>query len=151
MGLGLDVSAGHNNKSAVGRYGRSVTKYLLPLLDEPRGPLYHRIKGRPEPIAGLENLPTHSLGSGYNLWRMAGWMGQLMGLCFKHLVPETTLFHGMEHLLMPIKGAPSVLTVHDLIFKLFPEYHKRLNHLYLNQAMPLFVEKAHAIIAISES
>jgi glycosyltransferase involved in cell wall biosynthesis len=52
---------------------------------------------------------------------------------------------------MPLRGVPTVLTVHDLIFKLFPEHHKKLNHIFLNQAMPLFVQRADAIITISES
>ena len=42
---------------------------------------------------------------------------------------------------------PTVLTVHDLIFKLFPEYHKKLNYWYLNLAMPLYCRRADAIIA----
>jgi hypothetical protein len=44
-----------------------------------------------------------------------------------------------------------VLTVHDLIFHLFPQHHKRLNYWYLNAAMPLFCRRASAIIAVSSS
>ena len=43
-----------------------------------------------------------------------------------------------------------MLTVHDLIFKLFPEHHKGLNYWYLNAAMPLYVKRADHIIAVSE-
>ena len=67
------------------------------------------------------------------------------------LAPEATLFHATEHLLLPVRGVPTVLTVHDLIFKLFPAYHKRLNYWYLNLAMPLFCRRATAIIAVSEA
>jgi glycosyltransferase involved in cell wall biosynthesis len=41
--------------------------------------------------------------------------------------------------------------VHDLIFKLFPQHHKRLNYWYLNAAMPLFVRRADAIIVVSQA
>ena len=52
---------------------------------------------------------------------------------------------------MPLRGIPTVLTVHDLIFKLFPEHHKKLNYWYLNLAMPLFCRRADAIIAVSQA
>jgi glycosyltransferase involved in cell wall biosynthesis len=52
---------------------------------------------------------------------------------------------------MPLRRVPTVLTVHDLIFRLFPEHHKRLNYWYLNAAMPLYCSRASAIIAVSEA
>ena len=84
-------------------------------------------------------------------WRMAVLLGHIGRLPFNRLVPDAELFHSTEHLLLPLRGVPTVLTVHDLIFKLFPEYHKRLNYWYLNRAMPLYVERASAIIAVSEA
>jgi glycosyltransferase involved in cell wall biosynthesis len=41
--------------------------------------------------------------------------------------------------------------VHDLIYHLFPEHHKPLNYWFLNRAMPLFVQRAREVIAVSES
>ncbi|KAA3663700.1 MAG: glycosyltransferase family 1 protein [Chloroflexi bacterium] len=70
---------------------------------------------------------------------------------FNRLIPDATLFHSTEHLLMPLHGIPTVLTVHDLIFKLFPAYHKKLNYWYLNLAMPIYCRKADAIITISQA
>ena len=52
---------------------------------------------------------------------------------------------------MPLKRVPTVLTVHDLIYRLYPRYHKPMNYLYLNAAMPLYVKRANAVITISES
>jgi hypothetical protein len=43
---------------------------------------------------------------------------------------------------MPLRRVPTVLTVHDLIYKLYPAYHKRLNYWYLNLAMPIFCRRA---------
>jgi glycosyltransferase involved in cell wall biosynthesis len=73
-----------------------------------------------------------------------------MRLGFNRLVPDVTLFHAMEHLLLPLRSVPTVLTVHDLIFRRFPQYHKQLNYWYLNLAVPLYVRRADAIVAISE-
>jgi glycosyltransferase involved in cell wall biosynthesis len=89
--------------------------------------------------------------AGYKPWRMAVWMGHLTGMGFNRLVPGAELFHATEHLLPPLHGVPAVLTVHDMIFRLFPEHQKRLNYWYLNATMPLYCRRAGAIITVSES
>ena len=70
-------------------------------------------------------------------------------LGFNRLVPGVELFHATEHLLPPLRGTPTVLTVHDLIFRRYPAHHKRLNRWYLNATMPLFCHRAGHIIAVS--
>jgi glycosyltransferase involved in cell wall biosynthesis len=82
---------------------------------------------------------------------MSVWMAHLAGIGFDRLVPNCELFHATEHLLLPLHTCPTVLTVHDLIFNLFPERHKRLNRWYLNTAMPLFCRRADTIICVSEN
>jgi glycosyltransferase involved in cell wall biosynthesis len=72
-------------------------------------------------------------------------------LGFDRLLPGAELYHATEHLLMPLRHVPTVLTVHDLIFHLFPQHHKRLNYWYLNAAMPLYCRRANAIIAVSQA
>lgn len=152
MTLVLDVSAGVNVSAGLGRYSRSLTQALLPYLSEPPTLFYNQIAGRSQLITGLEHCPTRRVRLGYKPWRMAVWMGQAVRTPFNPLLPpDTALFHAHEHLLMPLRGVPTILTVHDLIFKLFPEHHKRLNYLFLNNAMPLFVKRADAIITISEA
>jgi glycosyltransferase involved in cell wall biosynthesis len=81
---------------------------------------------------------------------MLVWLGQLGHVGFNRLVPGATLFHATEHLLLPLRGTPTVLTVHDLIFRRYPAHHKRLNRWYLNATMPLFCRRAGHIIAVSE-
>lgn len=151
MTLYIDVSAGVNVAAGLGRYSRSLTRALLPLLDEPPTLFYNRINDRSQPIAGLEHCPEKFVSLGYKPWRMAVWAGQTLHIPFNRLIPDATLFHAHEHLLIPLRGIPTVLTVHDLIYKLFPQHHKRLNHIFLNRAMPLFVKRADHIITISEA
>jgi len=82
---------------------------------------------------------------------MAVWLGQLARLGFDRLLPDAELFHATAHLLLPLRRVPTVLTVHDLIYHLFPQHHKRLNYWYLNLAMPLYCRRADAIITVSAS
>ena len=58
------------------------------------------------------------------------------------------IYHATEHLL-PWTARPSVLTVHDLIFERYPQHHTLANRSFLRVAMPLFVRRADAIIAVS--
>lgn len=151
MTLYLDVSAGVNVPAGLGRYSRALTDALIPLLKTPPALFYNTIAGRSQPVPEWEHLAQRTIQRGYKVWRLQVWSGQLLRRDFSALLPGVTLFHAMEHLLMPLRRVPTVLTVHDLIFKLFPEHHKKLNYLFLNQAMPLFVKHADAVIAISEA
>jgi len=82
---------------------------------------------------------------------MAVWAGQLAHIGFDRLIPGAELFHATEHLLMPLRRTPSVLTIHDLVFRLFPHYHKPLNYTFLNLAVPLFVRRADHLIVVSHA
>jgi glycosyltransferase involved in cell wall biosynthesis len=67
------------------------------------------------------------------------------------LLPGAELYHATEHLLMPLRDVPTVLTVHDLLFRRYPRYHKLQNYLFLNLAVPTFCRRTDAIIAVSEA
>lgn len=149
MALTIDISAGVNVPAGLGRYARSLVKAMLPY-EQPQL-FYNSIPGRTQLIPEFSHLTHYKVDMGYKRWRMAVWLGQLTHRSFNHYVPDTAIFHATEHLLMPLRDVKTVLTVHDLIFKLFPAHHKRLNYWFLNAAMPLFVRRADAVIAISES
>jgi glycosyltransferase involved in cell wall biosynthesis len=110
---------------------------------------YNRERGI-APLSGLDYLPATTVALGYKPWRMLVWLGQLARIGFDRLVPQGTLFHATEHLLLPLRSVPTVLTVHDLIFRQLPGHHKPLNRGYLNLTLPLYCRRATHIIAISE-
>jgi len=147
----LDVSAAVHRRAGLGRYAASLTRALHRRSRQEQGYalFYNRERGI-EPLAGLEHLPSSTVALGYKPWRMLVWMGQLARLGFDRLLPDGTLFHATEHLLLPLRSVPTVLTVHDLIFRRLPEHHKSLNRWYLNAALPLYCRRATHIIAISQ-
>jgi glycosyltransferase involved in cell wall biosynthesis len=150
MPIYVDVSAAVHNKAGIGRYAGSLARALVGR-QPGRFALFYNRGRHTRPPAGLESLPVRTVRAGYKPWRMAVWLGQLTGVGFHRLVPGAELFHATEHLLPPLSGVPTVLTVHDMIFKLFPQHLKRLNYWYLNATMPLYCRRADAIIAVSES
>jgi glycosyltransferase involved in cell wall biosynthesis len=147
----VDVSAAVHSRAGLGRYAESLARHLIADAGAQQDyALFYNRDRTVRPLPGLEDVPARTVRAGYKPWRMAVLLGQWTRLGFNRLVPDAALFHATEHLLMPLLGVPTVLTVHDLIFRRFPRYHKRLNYWYLNLAMPLYVRRADAIITVSE-
>jgi glycosyltransferase involved in cell wall biosynthesis len=146
----IDVAAAVHGKAGLGRYAESLTRALV-AKDPARFALFFNGSGGTKTLDGLKGVSYRSVRAGYKPWRIAVWLGQVAGIGFDRLLPGAELYHGTEHLLMPLRNVPSVLTVHDLIFRLFPQHHKRLNYWYLNAAMPLYCRRASAIIAVSQA
>jgi glycosyltransferase involved in cell wall biosynthesis len=147
----VDVSAAVHSRAGLGRYSEELALALHQTQPDRFALFYNQgVDGRLP--AALEPLPRRSVKWGYKPWRMAVLLAHLSRITFfDRFVPDARVFHSTEHLLMPLRDAPTVLTVHDLIFKLFPAYHKRLNYWYLSLAMPLYCRRATAVIAVSEA
>jgi glycosyltransferase involved in cell wall biosynthesis len=146
----IDVAAAVHGRAGLGRYADSLARTLV-AKDPERYAFFFNQSGNVHPLDGLKGIPVRTVRAGYKPWRMAVWLGQLAALGFDRLLPGAELYHATEHLLMPLRRVPTVLTVHDLIFHLFPQHHKRLNYWYLNAAMPLYCRRANAIIAVSQA
>ncbi len=146
----LDISAAVHRRAGLGRYAASLAYALAPILSGELGIFYNRERGI-TPLPGLMRLPTHTVSLGYKTWRMVVWLGHLARLSFRRLLPDATLFHATEHLLMPLGDLPTVLTVHDVVFHHLPDCHRPLNRWYLRRTMPLYCRRATHIIAVSET
>lgn len=147
----LDISAAVHSRAGLGRYSEQLARAMLQLHPHQVGLFYNQGRDGHYPSSLPQPAKVRNVQLGYKPWRMAVLLGQKMNLSFKRLIPDAVLFHSTEHLLLPLHQVPAILTVHDLIFKKYPEYHKRLNYWYLNQAMPIYCRKADAIIAVSQS
>lgn len=147
----VDISAAVHARAGLGRYSENLAQALIEVQPERFALFYNRGKDGRFPPSLPANIPQKSVQWGYKPWRMAVLLGQWGHIGFNRLVPDADLFHSTEHLLMPLRGVPTVLTIHDLIPQLFPAYHKKLNYWYLNMAMPLYCRRAEAIVAVSQA
>lgn len=146
----VDISAAVHSRAGLGRYSERLARALNDAYPGQIA-LFHNAGAGAQLPASLHGIPRRSVRLGYKPWRMMVLLGHLLRQDFQRLAPDARLFHSTEHLLLPLRSTPTVLTVHDLIYKLYPQYHKRLNYWYLNAAMPLFCRRATAIIAVSEA
>ncbi len=150
MTVYVDVSSAVHQKAGLGRYSANLVRSLYPLLGERLG-LFQVGLGRGPGLQGLEACANEGVPHGYRTWRLEVLLRQLTRRDMTHHLPGAVLFHATEHLLPPFADLPSVLTVHDLIFERYPQYHKRMNYRYLKLGMPLFCRRATAIIAVSQA
>jgi len=150
MTIYYDVAAAVHARAGLGRYAESLGQALI-AAHRDRISLFYNVDATIQSLPRLDGVPRRTIRAGYKRWRMQVWMGQFFGIPLDRLLPGAELYHATEHLLMPLRDIPTVLTVHDLIFRLFPRYHKPLNYAFLNLAMPLFCRRATAIVAVSES
>lgn len=147
----IDISAAVHSRAGLGRYSEKLASTLLAEHPEEIALFYNEGREGRYPSSLPAAAARRHVRLGYKPWRMAILLAHMSHIPFNRLLPGATLFHSTEHLLMPLHDVPTVLTVHDLIFKLFPAYHKKLNYWYLNKAMPIFCQKADAIIAVSKA
>jgi glycosyltransferase involved in cell wall biosynthesis len=145
----LDISAAVHRRAGLGRYAESLARALVAAHPDQYALFYNREQGI-EPLPGLEHILTRTVTLGYKPWRMLVWLGQLARIGLDNLLPDAGLFHATEHLLLPLRSIPTVLTVHDLIFRHLPDHHKPLNRWYLNLTVPLYCRRATHVIAVSE-
>ncbi len=151
MRIAIDLSPAVHQKAGLGRYARTLAEHLTALdrANEYVAFAYGRVAPDALPPS-LRALPSVNVPLDVHPWRMGVWLGHALGLSLDRVLPRVDLFHATEHLLPPLKNVRTVFTLHDLIFQFFPEFHLPLNRWFLQNAMPHFLRRADAIIAVSE-
>ncbi len=148
----LDLSPTAHRRAGLGTYAGELASALHHLEDTADLTLFYNDPAHAHPLpASLSSLPCHTFPLATKPWRLLAAFSQQLNLGLDRWLPECDIFHATEHLLPRLKRCKTVLTVHDLIFALFPEHHLPLNKWFLNRFMPVFVHRADAIITVSES
>lgn len=151
MRIGFDVSPAVHRHAGLGRYAHELlsalvasdhTNEYVTLFNSPRDAL--------KPAPPLDRLPAQRIPLDAKPWRMSVLLAQIFDVSMERWLPPCDIFHATDHLLPRFKTAKTVFTLHDVIFKFFPEYHLPLNRWFLTNAMPHFLRRADAIIAVSE-
>jgi len=145
----VDVSPAVHHRAGLGRYAGELVKALIPLLPGRLAIFYHDA-GRADRFPPLDALPARPHPWPAKPWRLRVMLAHLLRRPMDALVGPAALFHATDHLLPPFRAIPSVFTLHDLIFRLYPETHMPLNRWFLTLMMPRFLRRADAVIAVSE-
>lgn len=150
----VDVGPAVHQRAGLSRYTTSLVEAMMRL-----GPgrvdlrlFYNRHSGHAAPQA-WNQLATSSLPMGQLAWRLSVLASSATRIPYFPLQGAyrgCDVYHATEHLL-PWLPLPTVLTVHDVIFEHYPQYHTWTNRTFLRLAMPLFARRATRIIAVSRA
>jgi glycosyltransferase involved in cell wall biosynthesis len=150
MRITLDLSPYVHRHAGLGRYAGELAAALQRIAPQHEYVgLYHAT--RAIPLEGeLCHLKTARVPLDAKPWRMSVLLAYYARVHMDRWLPQGDVFHATDHLLPPLKNARAVFTIHDLIFRFFPEYHLPLNRWFLGLMLPKFMQRADAVIAVSE-
>ena len=165
----IDASPAVHHKAGLGRYTEELIGALTadPARRGDYVAFYHDA-ATAKPSQRIESLARITTSQPPYPWRLRALLAQLLNLSQDDLLlpaplgggnqskignPKSkigNLFHATEHLLPRFKRMRTVFTLHDLIFRFFPQHHLPRNRIYLTLAMPLFLHRSDRIICVSE-
>ena len=99
----------------------------------------------------LRKMPRYSFMLSNKPWRLRTALTHFGGPPMDASFSGVALYHSTGHLLPRFRRVRTVFTLHDLIPLLLPQYHRPLNRIFFRQMFPRFLQRADAIIAVSEN
>lgn len=156
MVIGFDAKRAVSNFTGLGNYSRLVIESLARELPDSRMLLFTpRMKEsqRLAPILQLPNVEVHTPDCRTGR-RLSGLWRLRKGLTRQAAAQKLTLFHGLSNEL-PLDcrdmGCPTVVTIHDLIFRHFPHGYKAVDRAIYDFKFHRAADAATRIIAVSEA
>lgn len=149
MNIGFDGKRAANNTTGLGNYSRAVITQLTRAFPQNQYFVYTSKVKDHDQIKSFFKLPGVLLRlkkSLYPLWRSIGIKKQL-------LTDRIDLYHGLSHeipLGLQSVGIPAIVTIHDLIFLLFPSQFGVIDRIIYRFKFAHACKSANQIIAISE-
>jgi len=149
MRICIDVQSAVTQRAGVGRYTRELVQHLPEASPDDEFVLaYFDFKAKGAPIApeGVEE-------------RRIRWCpGRIAQLAWKtiHWPPfdafagDADLYHFPNFVLPPLRHGKSVVTIHDMTFLRYPHFTENRNARHLTACMQDTVERADAIITVSQ-
>lgn len=151
MRITVDISPAVHHRAGIGRYAQELLTALVLLDHENEYRTFYNAQRTERPDPPLDCLQSRLVRSGDKVWRSGVALATLGGVGLDRYFPPCDVFHATDYVLPPLRRAASVLTVYDLTFLTFKEYHLPMNRLFLRFMLPRFLQMSDAVIAISEA
>ncbi len=153
--IGIDVTSALTQGGGIGRYTRELVHALVQVDKQHQ---YHLFSAKPPPTLPVPNpLPqgetiTHHTSRLTDRWLYRLWYRLQIPLPVQWFTGPLDLFHSPDFVLPPVSGRiPTLLTVHDLSFRHYPEHFTPALVNYLNRVVPRSVARASHILADSQA
>ena len=152
MRIGFDAKRLFNNFTGLGNYSRFVVKALADHYPDNEYLLYSpKIKSSADSQCYF-NKKNIELKSPSGLQAKAGSIWRSYSLGNVALKDNAQLFHGLSNELPSTKpkGLKTIVTIHDVIYKRYPDFYKPIDRLIYDYKFKTACESADKIIAVSE-
>ena len=149
MRIGFDAKRLYNNLTGLGNYSRTVVGNLSKYYPQNEYFLYTtKVTDSQETKTFLSDkfITRRSKAVSKALWRSFSVVKELKK-------DKIELYHGLSNEIpfnIRKSGIKSVVTIHDLIFKVYPKHYKRFDRTVYDRKFRYSCEKSDKIIAISE-
>lgn len=150
MNIGYDAKRLFNNKTGLGSYSRNLVNCMTEFCPSGSYHLYTtsiKLSEYESEFKNLNQISIHkSTAFNKSIWRTYGISNNLRK-------DKIDIYHGLTHELprnINSVNCGKVVTIHDLIFKRFPEYFPLLDRAIYNLKWKHSIKSADRIIAISE-
>ncbi|MFM9944565.1 MAG: glycosyltransferase family 4 protein [Bacteroidia bacterium] len=145
--IGFDAKRLFLNKSGLGNYSRWLVNGLIKEFPENQYHLYTTNISEVQNDFKGENIHTHLPNNLFKtFWRTKGIKKDL-------LKDKIQVYHGLSNELplgIEKTGIKTVVTIHDLIFKIYPEYYNPIDRAIYDRKFKSACERADKIVAISQ-
>lgn len=148
MQICIDVQSAVAQRAGVGRYTLQLVRHMAPLLDHDKLRLFY-FDFKRNGLPGVGREATHKAVQWcpgrvvQGLWKTLSWPPA------NWLSGSADLYHSPNFILPPLTQGKSVVSIHDMSFMRFPEFAESRNYDYLSRRIADTVERADAIITIS--
>ncbi len=141
--IGYDAKRFFNNPTGLGNYSRTLIHYLDKYASENQYSLFVHKKYNPQGYNKYRLVQGKSIFPA--LWRARGIRNDIEA-------SDIQIYHGLSGELpsKPDNKIKYVVTVHDLIFKLHPQWYNGIDRWFYSEKLRQALDKADAIVAISE-
>ena len=151
MRIGIDFTAGVNQRGGIGRYTRELFTALVHQDTKDEFVLYYshpRGKNPGPQMPERTNVTERPLGIS-DRWLSALWFRLRVPIPIDLVTGPVDIFHFPNFVLPPVRGGKTVVTVHDLSFLLHPECADEGLRAYLERAVPSAVRNADFVVVDS--
>jgi len=151
--VGIDYTSAATQREGIGRATRELVGAMLRLPDCPELHLVYAHRGpvpEADALAVNERVRVRRLPLSPRLM-LAGWYKARLPLPIEALLGPLHVMHGPDFVLPPRIAAAGVVTVHDLAFVTRPEDAHPAQRRFLESAVPLSIDRARLVVAVSET
>jgi glycosyltransferase involved in cell wall biosynthesis len=145
MRIGFDAKRYFYNRTGLGNYSRTLVNTLAQTYANDHFVLF--TPGNPVFEPATANLHLHTLPKNLPMQRLLG--------IARHVQQEQIdVFHGLSNeipLGLKRRGIASVVTIHDVIFRRFPEYYPAVDRFIYHRKTAYAVKHADVVIATSQA